>query len=414
MVRKIAAFILLFVLLYNPPIFGIQITNLVYLLGLGYFILAKKHINRTQGILLAWGGIAVCIGTVITLLNGAGDFNMMGYSRLFSSFFCSLLIVDLLKKDNDDFTEYTVPEWIGYAALVQTGIVLLAFCVPGIHSFLLVLCGGASSYSDKLEALSAFRGIGWTFAQFSDFAICQGIALLCMVAVYSDPSSGRPRHKIPVIIAFLAIFLSGILIARTFQLTMFLAFILWSIIQLRTQGTAMLLKNLIIGAIFLVIIIVIAFQVFSDYLSEDTIKWAFEIYQNLGDTGQIESASTNELKDYWFLPDNCNTLFFGDGRFVGLHNHPTYAQSDVGYINSIYYWGIVGSFFYYGSICESYALSIRTTSNKVIKYLCLTILATILIYNVKGVANGFPYAWLILHGILASKRKRTPSLKSYE
>lgn len=408
MARKITAFVLLFILLYNPPIFGLQLTYPVYLLGIAYFIFAKKRINRTQGELLLLGGIVVCIGTVVTLLNGAGDFNMMGFSRLFTSFFCSLLIVDLLKTGSREFNEYTILEWIGYAALVQVAIILSAFFIPSFHSFLLTLCGGGDYYSEKLGALSAFRGIGWTFAQYSDFAICQGIALLCLITVWSSRNPSRTKHKILRGIALTAMIISGILVARTFQLIIFLAFLLWAAILLRTKGSAVLLKNLAIGAVLLVVAVIAAVHMLSDYISEDTLEWAFEIYQNFGDTGKLESASTDELKDFWFLPENINTLLFGDGRYVGLHNHPTYAQSDVGYINSIYYWGIIGSFFYYYSICKSYSLCIRSTRSIVIKYLCITILATILLYNAKGVANGFPYACLILHGLMASHTYARP------
>ena len=74
-------------------------------------------------------------------------------------------------------------------------------------------------------------------------------------------------------------------------------------------------------------------------------SWAFELFINMGDNGQIESESTNQLKDMYILPTTIDTWLFGDGRLSDQYGG-FYMGSDVGYVRSIFYWGITGTIVY--------------------------------------------------------------------
>ena len=406
---KIAGFFLLLVLIYNTPIYGIQLTKYLYLASFIYIIIYKKKLEKEQIHLIVLGLILVGYGASLSLIRGVGDFNMFNYSRIFTCIFSSVMIVDLLK-GHSSWNEYSILKWIGYAGILEASIVLLAFVNQGFHDFLLNFCGGNQRYVDKLSALTIFRGVGWTFAQFSDFALPQGLTFLCFIAyVLKEQSRDSIKKRVYISIIVLMFIITGILIGRTFQFIILIAFIYYCVATCRQYNYKQLRKGLIIFIMTSSIILAIILTFFGKYIPKETLNWAFELFSNMDQSNGFRTDSTDELQTMWKVPETLDSILFGTGHFSPLveNSHPTYSQSDVGFVNSIFYWGILGSILYYLSIFLSFRYCINYTDSRIIRNLSISLFIIIVIYNIKGLGNGFAHSALILQGCIAASNRKT-------
>ena len=115
--------------------------------------------------------------------------------------------------------------------------------------------------------------------------------------------------------------------------------------------------------------------------NEELINWAFELFINLGESGELESSSTNQLKDMYIFPDNISTWLLGDGK--SIDGNGFYMNTDVGYIRSIFYWGIIGSIVYYSIQYYMYRMVARVTYDYNIICYTLFVFLWFLIYSLK-------------------------------
>ena len=89
--------------------------------------------------------------------------------------------------------------------------------------------------------------------------------------------------------------------------------------------------------------------------NEAAINWVFELFINYMDGNGFTSESTNELQNMIVFPDNLKTWLLGDGlAFTSTNGF--YMNTDIGYLRSLFYWGIIGSLIYYGGIIIIYRL----------------------------------------------------------
>lgn len=405
---KLLGFFLLLVLIYNTPIYGIQLTKYLYIISIIYIVIYKKEFVKEQICLIVIGLLLAGYGASLSIIRGVGDFNMFNFSRLFTCTFSSILIIDLLRYKSN-WSEYSILKWIGCAGILEAGIVLLAFVNNGFHDFLLNFCGGNQRYVDKLSALTLFRGVGWTYAQFSDFALPQGLTFLCFLGYLIKRETNISKPLALEYSLLIIIYIStGILIGRTFQFIILIAFIYYCIVVYKQYSFLKLERGLIVFFIIVLCVLIIVISFFSNYIPEETLNWAFELFSNINQSSGFRTDSTDELQTMWKLPESVDSIIFGTGHFSPLseNSHPTFSMSDVGYVNSIFYWGILGSIFYYLAIYLSFRYCCKYTSSTIIKYLSIALFTIIAIYNIKGLGNGFAHSALILQGcIIASKRK---------
>ena len=84
----------------------------------------------------------------------------------------------------------------------------------------------------------------------------------------------------------------------------------------------------------------------------DNIRFAFEGFFSLAETGKWETNSNSILKTMVVFPDNFKTWIIGDGYFenpywsdpyyVGPNFRGYYMQTDIGYLRFLFYFGLVG------------------------------------------------------------------------
>lgn len=403
---RILGFFLLLILIHNCPIKGFQFTKFLYIISFLYFFIVRKKFSKHQKILLIFGAFLASYGVAMSMIMGAADINIFNFSRLFSCLFASVFIVDLLKY-KANFKEITIVNWIALTGIFEAIIVLLGFFNTGFHDFLIDFIGGTERYQEKMNAMGAFRGIGWSYTQYSDFAVPQGMAFLCFIIAYINIHN--KLNSIEKIGAYLLLILfigSGILIGRTYQFIIIVAFILYCFSYKFECSNNFLSWNLFKFGLLSTLILISGISILDDYIPEETYNWAFELFINMSNS-KISTASTDDLQTMWVFPDSWNDWIFGVGRFSPLNenSHPTFSKSDVGIVNSIFYWGIIGSIFYYLCIYLTFYYCIKDAENTTTKYLAFSLLCVILIYNLKGLGNGFAFSALLLQGIHEAKNK---------
>lgn len=88
-----------------------------------------------------------------------------------------------------------------------------------------------------------------------------------------------------------------------------------------------------------------------DVTFHKNIRFAFEGFFSLAETGKWEVQSNEILKDMFIFPDNWKTWIIGDGYFNSIDpyyvsrrdfKYGYYMGTDVGYLRFIYYFGVIG------------------------------------------------------------------------
>lgn len=136
----------------------------------------------------------------------------------------------------------------------------------------------------------------------------------------------------------------------------------------------------IIGSIVLLFLFITLLSNFNGTISS-WYNWAMEPFISLFETGEIETASTNQLWDMWFIPD-LKTIFLGDGYYSSPSHSGYYMETDVGYLRPLLFFGLFFTVIYY---LLPFTLSFNlVNNNKENKLLITMLILAILIFEVKG------------------------------
>lgn len=398
------AYIFTFILIYNPQIYGFPLQRILYPLSLLYFIFLQPKLYNPEKKLLGYALCCVIFGIINTLLQGTKDFGMLLISRVFFGVFSAIMIYDLLQRANYKVTESTILKLISFTGIFQATIILISFFVPEIKSLLLEL-NTVSETSDKwMYSQSLFRGVGWGTFQYAHMAIILGSSFFCFVSYITIYKNNTIKKVLNLI--FILLFLSaGVLVARTYLIIIAILIFYWSIIYLKHHGSYQYMKALFGGGIFIVFVVASLFVKLQDTLSEQTLQWMFEFFENFSTKGKFESGSTDVLARMWHFPDNLKTWLFGDARTAGLFGAYNYTESDIGIVNSLYCWGILGSFLYFLCLFKSFEYPAKLARRFDVKYLICIIFLINIGYQFKETLNLFPLSCLFLRGELLTRFK---------
>ena len=136
----------------------------------------------------------------------------------------------------------------------------------------------------------------------------------------------------------------------------------------------------LIGAIVLLFLFITLLSSFNATVAS-WYSWAMEPIISLFETGEIETASTNQLWDMWFIPD-LKTILIGDGYYSSPTHSGYYMETDVGYLRPVLFFGLFFTAIYY---LLPFILSFEIINNDhKNKLLIAMLLLSILIFEVKG------------------------------
>lgn len=181
------------------------------------------------------------------------------------------------------------------------------------------------------------------------------VALIVIMVILTTRDNLSSKDLWGYITSYVAIAVMGSIIARTTYVGVVI-----SIMFLICRYLPNILKTplgafRILSVILSIVIFLVPFLVYlynTDPQVHKMLRFAFEGFFNLAETGQWSIASNEFLKTMYVFPDNIKTWIIGDGYFnnpinvdpyyVGEITGGYYMGTDVGYLRFIFYFGIVG------------------------------------------------------------------------
>lgn len=309
---------------------------------------------------LSFCGLAIFLIGVISakIINQGGDLILANRGiQIISYSLLGLWVSYLMIKVYKEASVLKLLEILINLALIQAIISFVFLLLPSIAEFYRNFVTIGEDAMGVIEVQSMFRLVGIGDMRYATAAVNYGFmiwAVLLLRHHHYGLVGTRNWYSLLVITIFS---LAGILSGRTFFILM--VFTVPYVFCLKERNFIKSFNELF--SVFCPVLIVgfVAF-VYLFASNEQLVSWAFEIFINLGDGGKLESESTNQLRDMYIFPSEIKTWFFGDGKTVN-DSGGFYMGSDVGYIRSIFYWGIIGTCLYL--YIQYYMVRIGTNNN---------------------------------------------------
>ena len=236
--------------------------------------------------------------------------------------------------------------------LFQCMMALLIYFVPAIKAF---VDAHIIQGQDMLTEMDRLYGIG----AMLDVAGSRFAAVLVSIAVMIDHRKDHISTSVLLIytISFILIATIGNMIARTtvIGLGIGLAYLLFQqvrgILQQRNSGG----DRSVIKTWGIALAVLIPVAVFFYNTSEqfyDLMRFGFEGFFSLAETGEWNVSSNKTLEAMIVFPEDIETWIVGDGYFENQRNDINYLGdatevgfymgTDIGYLRFIFYFGIIG------------------------------------------------------------------------
>lgn len=304
--------------------------------------------NIVKTILFA-SGVSL-VGLLSVIYNNTVDYVYSSYvvSMLvwLSAAYLSCLII---KWVHNDMNVKIVANYIITICLLQCVIAQFVAAYPTLKTFVDTYIEQGQAYLNEVNRL---YGIGASLdvagSRFSvALALC--LYLLANSQVLND------GEKWFYVIAIIAIVILGSMIARTTYVGIVIGGI-YLILKNRGGVLRVSKKGLqaffIVSGIILIVVPILASLYNTNPEAYRMLRFAFEGFFNLAETGEWSIASNETLKTMYVFPESLKTWIIGDGYFnnpisvdpyyVGPITGGYYMGTDVGYLRFIFYFGIIG------------------------------------------------------------------------
>lgn len=351
-VDKLLYPVLFFLIIFNPPFLPVLSFTIIFtLISIIYcifcdkkalMILGSPYVYKWAGIFVVFYGYYFIISLISTFVAGTGSIVPIiafFYSIIdvVSTFFVSFFLCRVIFKRGGTFQ--TLTDMIVYAGVMESMFGIAAFFRPDIKSLLNNITI-ANTRSEKIAAAvenAFFRNYGIASTLFDSFGFAMSI--IALLALFKAVS-GKSVHYI----YFLMITFAACINTRTSMVLIAVG----SAIIILGKG-ARNFKAVMGKIVFL--LAAVALLVLAGY------------YLNSGDANAIWlSSGLDEIKNLFsgshkltgtfeylyneiYIPDHPIVLIFGSGL---TPDQAIYKQSDIGYIQNLWRFGVMGSSILYG------------------------------------------------------------------
>lgn len=337
-----------FAMLYEPTLVvtGSGVLSSVLILSILTSLLYGKPFVISKHFL----GLSFLLVATLTLSLGASQ--LVALARGGDQFFLILLISSLVAYVPISFfvartmgqtgdATGTALRMFALACFFQSLFIILDWAVPGANGILssIVVQPDSVENSYRVAGLSSSTGDGLSFRQ----------ALGAMAALHlSVVSSSKLRQCWWIGIVCLSL-LSMVFVGRT-GVILFLVFaIVYGFTSPAKKSLAkslavFLAMNAVAGMIGVTLMSAEQREALFTTVLPSAFDFAFSYFAGQGlNVGSIEVLTGRML----FVPDSIGTLLLGDGYWRNPIGTGNYVPSDIGYIRSIYYVGVLGSMLIY-------------------------------------------------------------------
>lgn len=291
----------------------------------------------------------------------------------------SYLILELKrnKLNVEDFFRY-----LFYAGAIESTFSIGALLFPKFKQLLLTIAyinTGDGMYRNSYLINTRLYGLSITLLDLFGLGISV-IASVCFVyGVFKDK-----RY----VLLSLYIMIATAINSRT-GLVLYCVCVLTTIVYLVFRGNG---KEILFGIVAIFIgINVFNFFMASDFIDEATKSWVTSgidsVFEVLEDGGTDSGSLSVLLQDSWWeLPEGIRVLIgTGHSRYLA----EGYSHTDVGYVNEIWTFGLIGAVFLYLTVLRIIYMSTSHYKNHMATAIGIILLVEYLVFNVKAVALGY-------------------------
>ena len=331
---------------------GINTKMLLAAMGLVLFVARaaasrSASLDRDFFVLIVFASIVSLSGIISVVYNATTD---LSYASYVVSFFVwmggAYFVVSSIRFLHGKVTPLMVINYLAAICVVQCVIALLISRNPLVKDFVDSFLGG-DGFMGKLE--NRMYGIGCAL----DVA---GLKFSCvLVAISFVVMNGLCQPKLQTTIywiAYLVIAVVGNMIGRTTSVGVVVSLI-YILVHCILYGYREFLRSRILPLLLMMIALLplLIYLYNNSPETREDLRFGFEGFFSLAETGRWETNSNNRLSDMFVLPDNPKTWIIGDGYFDNPYSDPNfngdnptefYKGTDVGYLRFIYYFGVIG------------------------------------------------------------------------
>ena len=298
--------------------------------------------------------VSLC-GLASVIINNTNDYTYATY------------IVSMFVWLGGAYTAVKIVKWLhGYVSVelicnyligVCVGQCVLALMIDSVPAFKVIVdryvVGFDFVNTATLTKARRIYGIGAGL----DVAGTRFSAVLVMIAVMIQRlSESRFYNYIWVyLVAFIFISLVGNMMARTTTVGVVVSLAFWvitsGIFNMSLRKDNIRIWTYLLGVLCIALPIII-YLYFANQQFHDNVRFAFEGFFSIAETGKWETNSNNILKNMIVFPDNMKTWLIGDGYienpysrdpyYVGPNFGGYYMATDIGYLRFIFYFGLIG------------------------------------------------------------------------
>lgn len=313
----------------------------------------KSHrikIPRDVVSIVIFASIVSVIGLISVVYNGTPDY-------VYATYIISMLVwlsaayasVSIIKIVHGKINIRLLCNYIITICVVQCVLAQMIDSMPSFKNYIDTYIEQGQIFLNEVDRL---YGIGANLdVAGSRFAA----ALILIVCILSTQDTYETTREALYILSFIVIAVLGSMIARTTYVGGIVAGV-FLILNGKLWNFIITKRNLKIFVLILLLLSV-SIPVFVHLYNTDPqvhkmIRFAFEGFFNLAETGEWSIASNERLKTMYVFPDNLKTWIIGDGYFnnpvnvdpyyVGEITGGYYKGTDVGYLRFIFYFGLIG------------------------------------------------------------------------
>ena len=322
---------------------------------IGLFIIlfqsiCRRSINVHKDVL--WlsviAGIVSIIGFIAVIYNNTQDYAYATYIvSMWVWLSAAYTVITLIKYVHGRVDVKLICKYIIAVCVFQTIIAQIIDLNPAVKSFAKMLMGDNKVW---VESVKRLYGIG---AELDTAGIRFSLALV--MSAFLAMECTKIKNMMAYVCAFIIITVLGSMMARTTYVGTIMGLLylvvgsdIW---RLRFKNS----MAKILGVLIILLIILVPIAVYQYNVNPRVYKllrFAFEGFFNLYETGEWSLASNEKLKTMIVFPETLKTWIIGDGYFANPYNTDPYyvgdyvegwyMGTDIGYLRFIFYFGVTG------------------------------------------------------------------------
>lgn len=313
-------------------------------------VLQKKILSAAM-----WAFAVSFFGIISVLYNNTNDYN---YATYFVSFCvwiaAAYFVVSIIKWVHGGVSVKLVCNYLIAVAISQCFLAVALDLLPNFKNVINnIVVGFASMHSagEGLEKAGRLYGIGAAL----DVAGTRFCAILSMIAImaYDAYKSNKTIRQLMYLLLFVILLVIGSMISRTTGVGVLFVIIYYCVVMRKHDSKSFVFQIFVISLMFTITLVILYNR--SSFFYEN-LRFAFEGFFNLYETGQWRLQSTDALSEMYVFPESMKTWIIGDGYFrepyladpyyVGESRDwgAFYMGTDVGYIRFLFYFGCLGLF----------------------------------------------------------------------